>query len=49
MIDPNVELKVLLMVINNETLTPQQLESVKKRIKELIVQLNLEDLQKDFV
>lgn len=49
MIDPIVELKVLLLRINNDKLTPQQLESVKKRIKELIIQLNLEDLQKDFV
>ena len=48
MIDPIVELKVLLLRINNDKLTPQQLESVKKRIKELIIQLNLEDLQKDF-
>ena len=49
MIDPIVELKFLLLRINNDKLTPQQLESVKKRIKELIIQLNLEDLQKDFV
>lgn len=49
MIDPIVELKVLLLRINNDKLTPQQLELVKKRIKELIIQLNLEDLQKDFV
>mgnify|MGYP003420367377 CR=1 FL=1 len=49
MIDPIVELKVLLHHIINDKLTPQQKELTKLRIKELIIQLNLEDLQKDFV
>lgn len=49
MIDPIVELKVLLKIIINDKLTPQQKELTKLRIKELIIQLNLEDLQKDFV
>jgi hypothetical protein len=48
MIDPIVELKVLLKIIMNDKLSPQQKEATKKRIKELIIQLNLEDLQKDF-
>lgn len=49
MIDPIVELKVLLKIIMNDKLSPQQKELTKLRIKELIIQLNLEDLQKDFV
>lgn len=49
MIDPIAELKILLLFINNDKHTPQQIENAKKRIKELIVQLNLEDIQKDFV
>lgn len=48
MIDPIVELKVLLKIIMNDKLSPQQKELTKLRIKELIIQLNLEDLQKDF-
>lgn len=48
MIDPIVKLKVLLQHIINDKLSPQQKELTKKRIKELIIQLNLEDLQKDF-
>lgn len=48
MIDPIVELKVLLKIIMNDKLSPQQKELTKKRIKELIIELNLEDLQKDF-
>ena len=48
MIDPIVELKVLLKIIMNDKLTPQQKELTKLRIKELLIQLNLEDLQKDF-
>ena len=48
MIDPIVELKVLLNIIINDKLTPTQKELTKLRIKELIIQLNLEDLQKDF-
>ena len=48
MIDPIVELKVLLKIIMNDKLSPQQKEATKNRIKELIIQLNLEDLQKDF-
>lgn len=48
MIDPIVELKILLKIIMNDKLTPQQKELTKLRIKELIIQLNLEDLQKDF-
>ena len=49
MIDPIVELKVLLKIIINDKLPPQQKELTKLRIKELIIQLHLEDLQKDFV
>lgn len=49
MIDPIVELKVLLKIIINDKLPPQQKELTKLRIKELLIQLNLEDLQKDFV
>ena len=48
MIDPIVELKVLLKIIMNDKLPPQQKELTKLRIKELLIQLNLEDLQKDF-
>jgi hypothetical protein len=48
MIDPIVELKVLLKIIINDKLPPQQKELTKLRIKELLIQLNLEDLQKDF-
>ena len=48
MIDPIVELKVLLQHIMNDKLTPKQKELTKLRIKELLIQLNLEDLQKDF-
>ena len=48
MIDPIVELKILLQHIMNDKLSPTQKELTKLRIKELIIQLNLEDLQKDF-
>ena len=48
MIDPIVELKVLLKIIINDKLSPQQKEETKKRIKELLIQLKLDDLQKDF-
>jgi len=49
MIDPIVELKILLKIIINDKLSPQQKEATKKRIKELIIQLNLEEIKKDFV
>ena len=48
MIDPIVELKNLLKIIMNDKLSPTQKELAKLRIKELIIRLNLEDLQKDF-
>ena len=49
MIDPIVELKILLKIIINDKLTPTQKELTKLRIKELIIQLNLEEIKKDFV
>lgn len=48
MIEPIVELKVLLRIISHDELSPQQKEASKKRIKELIMQLKIDVLQKDF-
>ena len=48
MIDPIVELKVLLCFIYRVKNT-QQIENAKKRIKELVTQLKIEDIQKDFI
>ena len=48
MIEPIVELKVLLNIIFRDELSPQQKEVTKKRIKELIMQLKIDELQEDF-
>lgn len=48
MIDPTVEMKVLLCFMYRAKST-QQVENAKKRIKELVTQLKLEDMQKDFL
>ena len=48
MIEPTVELKVLLSFIYRAK-SSQQIETAKKRIKELVTQLKLEDIKKDFL
>jgi hypothetical protein len=48
MIDPIVELKVLLNIIYHADNGSQLIERSKKRVKELIIQLKLDDIQKDF-
>lgn len=48
MIDPIVELKVLLNIISHTDNDSQLIERSKKRVKELIIQLKLDDIQKDF-
>lgn len=47
MIDPIVELKVLLNIISHSD-NAELIERSKKRVKELLIQLKLDDIQKDF-
>lgn len=48
MIEPTAELKVLLNFIYRAK-SSQQIETAKKRIKELVTQLKLEEIKKDFI